>query len=239
MARGQLTYLNLVNRVLQRLGKPQVVTADFAGLASDSWGGLTKDAINDAQQDLYAEHDWSTLITSGTFTTSSRTYDLTTSFSNFGREIDLMDTTNNKPIVPVDQKDIDYEDPGQLNSGDPDRYAINYPDLLFNRTPTSVAYRLRYLIRPTALTTSTTTSLLPEQCDRVLILWVVWDFLTTREDDPTMGAMAGSKYRQALAQAKQQDVRRMDRYYAPRSAFPERQRAIVPFPAAYDREGNW
>ena len=59
MAAGQLTYLQMTNRVLQRLGKPQIASADFAGLASDSWGGLIKDAINDAITDIMDEAAWS------------------------------------------------------------------------------------------------------------------------------------------------------------------------------------
>ena len=239
MAKGQLTYLQLTNRVLQRLGRPQLTSANFAGVASDSWGGLTKDALNDAQRCLYAEHDWSTLKTSGTFTTSSRTYDLSASFSDFGRELDLADTTNNKVLDPVDQQDIDREDPGQLNSGDPWRYSINYPDLFFNRTPTAVAFRLRYLKRPATLSVEGSTTDLPEQCDLVLVHWVVWQFESTREDADDHGKAAWMVYLRELDMAKRQDTRRMDRIYAPRSAFPSRLRAVVPYPSTYDREGHW
>lgn len=234
MARGQITYLNLTNGVLRRLGKTQVVSADFAGLAADTWGGLVKSFLNEAQAEVYKEHDWSTLITSGTFTTSSRTYDLSTSFSDFGRVIDLVDTTNERLITAVNQRDIDAYDPGLDDAGAPTAYAINYPDLLFDRTPASVAYRLRYLRRPTTLSAAGDLSILPEFCDLPMIWWTYWQLQATREDAADGGAAAKATYEQSLARAIGQDRRRMDRLFVLQPVFPTWPgRAVVPFPPEY------
>lgn len=236
MARGQLTYLQLTNGVLIRLGKSQVASADFAGLASDSWGGIVKTLLNDAQREIAKEHDWSTLITSGTFTTSARTYDLSTSFSDFGREIDLIDTTNNKILIPVLQRVIDIDDPDLDIAGAPQAYSINYPDLLFDRTPTSTAYRIRYLRRATNLSAVGDVTILPEYCDIPLIWYVIAELAATREDWSDMGASAKERYEGTLARAIGQDRRRMDRFLYMRPMFGDADLIpIVPFPGPYPR----
>ena len=211
MAAGQRTYLQLCNRVLQRLGKSQI--SDFTGQTGDTWGGLVRDFINDAQAEVEKEHDWSTLYTSGTFSTSSRTYDLSTSFSNFGREVSLTDTTNNYVLEPTNARELDVFDPDLTTAGTPRRYAIHYPNLLFDLTPTSVSYRLRYLKRATTLSTVSNTSDLPEYCDMVLVWWAVWQFQASREDAQDGGERARDIYEKSLARAIGQDRRRMDRVY--------------------------
>jgi len=236
MAKGQLTYLQLINRVLLRLGKSQIVSADFAGLAADSWGGLVKTTLLDAQQALYLEADWSTLITSGTFPSSLRTYDLAASFSTFGREIDLVDTTNDKTLTPTLQIYLDQADPDLDDAGAPDRYSIQYPDLLFDLTPTSVSYRLRYVRRPVALSAVTDVSDLPEVCDRALVLWTVWEMLSTREDDPTGARIAGERYGHALNLAKAHDKGRMDRLHVLQAWRGRSRLPTVRYPTGYPAE---
>lgn len=235
MAGGQLTYLQLTNRVLMRLGKAQVASAGFTSLTGDTWGGIVRDSLNDAQAEIYKEHDWSTLQTTATFTTSSRTYDLSASVSTFGREVDLADTTNNRILQPVNARDIDEFDPGLDDAGAPTAYALDYPNLLFNRTPTSTAYRLRYFKRPTALSAAADVSLLPEFCDLALVWWVVWQMQASREDAQDGGEGARAIYQSTLARAIGQDRRRMDHLLVLRPAFAGSHptRSIVPFPSHY------
>lgn len=210
MAGGQRTALQLVNGVLRRLGKSQV--SDFTGISTgtDNWGSLVLDTLNEGQGEITKEHDWSTLYTSGTFTTSSRTYDLSTSFSDFGREVDLVDTTNEVLLTPLPIRAIDAIDPGQGQSGPPRHYTIQYPNLLFDRTPSAVSFRIRYLKRPTAFSTVSTVSLLPEYCDMVLVWWTVWQLHASREDAQDRGETARDIYEKSLARAIGQDRRRMD-----------------------------
>lgn len=212
MAAGQLTALQLCNRVLMRLGKSQLT--DFTGATGDTWGGIVRTFIADAQGEVWKEHDWSTLYTSGTFTTSSRTYDLSTSFGDFGREIDLVDTsTPCPPLEPASLRELDTLDPALTTSGTPRRYSIQYPNLVFDRTPTAVSYRLRYLKRPTTLTATSVTSAvsdLPDVCDLVLVWWAVWQLAATREDNQDRGETARDIYEKSLARAIGQDRRRMD-----------------------------
>lgn len=210
MAQGQLTYLQLVNRVLMRLGKAQVESAGFTSLSGDTWGGIVRDSINDAQQEVYKEHDWSTLQTTASFTTSSRTYDLSASVSTFGREVDLVDTTNGRTLTPVMARDIDEYDAELDDSGHPTAYAINYPNLLFDRTPSSIAFRLRYFKRPTALSAAADLSILPEYCDMAMVWWVVWQMQASREDAQDGGENARTIYQSTLARAIGQDRRTTD-----------------------------
>lgn len=233
MARGQLTYLALTNGVLIRLGKTQTNTTDFAGVAADSHAGIVKTLLNDAQREVYKEHDWSTLITSGTFTTSSRTYDLSTSFSDFGREIDLVSTSDNYVLTPVNQRVIDTSDPALTTGGTPREYAINYPDLLFDYTPTSKAYRLRYLRRATNLSASTDVSILPEWCDLPMIWWTYWQLQATREDSTDGGESAKAAYQETLARAIGQDRRRMDQFHVLKLAFGQTETLGPRFPPEY------
>jgi len=213
-----------------------VASADFAGLASDSWGGLVKDTLNEAQTALFQEHDWSTLYTTATFSTSNRTYDLSASVSGFTRAVDLVSTTNNRVLVEVTLRDLDEDDPGLDDAGAPTAYHIAYPSLLFDRTPSSEAFRLRYLARPTALSAGSSTSDLPEYCDLVLIGWAHHLLLATREDVADLGRTAKAEVQLQLSRAIAQDQRRMDRLYVMQSVFPASpQRSLVPFPPAYDR----
>src|SRR3990167_9133305 len=217
MAKGQMTFLQLGNAVLRRLGKSQVTSATYTAtaLATDEWPSLVKDFLNDAQREIAKEHDWSTLYTSGTFTTSSRTYDLSTSFSDFGREVDLADTTNRRVLEPHSLRELDEEDADQAQAGAHTRYSIQYPNLLFNRTPASVSYRLRYLKRATDLSASADVSTLPEYCDLPLIWWAYWQLSATREDNQDRGETARDIYEKSLARAIGQDRRRVDRIYRP------------------------
>ena len=232
MALGQRTYLQLANRALIRLGKAQVTT--LVGTTTDTWPDFVKILLNDAQQEIGKEHDWSTLITSVTFTTSSRTYNLATSVSTFGREIDLVDTGNRRVLVAVNLRDIDEQDPANTISGVPTAYAIHYPDLLFNLTPTSVAFRLRYVKRPTDLSADADVSTLPEYCDLPMVWWVVWQLYASREDAADGGGRAQGIYQRSLDRAIAQDRNRMDRLYRLRPMFGGRWRDPVPWPAAYD-----
>jgi hypothetical protein len=221
MARGQMTFLQLGNAVLRRLGKSQVSSATYTAtaLGADDWPSLVKDFLNDAQREIAKEHDWSTLYTSGTFTTSSRTYDLSTTFSTFGREIDLVDTTNSVVLEPHSLRELDAEDPTQAQAGGPTRYSIQYPNLLFNRTPAAVSFRLRYLQRATDLSASTDVSSLPEYCDLPMIWWTYWQLSATREDNQDRGETARDIYEKSLARAIGQDRRRVDRIYRLQPAF--------------------
>jgi hypothetical protein len=215
-----------------RLGKVQVSTG-FDGLSGDTWGGMVKDFINDAQAEISKEHDWSTLQTSGTFTTSSRTYDLSTDFPDFGREVSLVDTTNDEMLTPVMARLIDEYDPDLDDAGGPTCYAIDYPTLLFDRTPAAVNFRLRYFRRPTTLVGGSDRSILPEYCDLPLIWWAVWQFQASREDAQDNGENARSVYQSSLARAIGQDRRRMDQVHVLGSVFPRDRRPILPFPSNY------
>jgi hypothetical protein len=220
MAKGQMTYLQLTNGVLRRLGKSQTTSGAFAASTGDEWPALAKDFLNEAQREMAKEHDWSTLYTSGTFTTSSRTYDLSSTFSTFGREIDLVDTTNQRRLTPVPLRVLDEMDPLLTTTGIPTYYSIHYPNLVFNWTPTSTAYRLRYLQRATDLSAYGDTSILPEYCDVALIWWTVWQLAASREDSQDGGERARDIYEKSLARAIGQDRRRMDITWEMRPAFP-------------------
>ena len=213
MAKGQMTYLQLTNGTLRRLGKSQTTSSAFSGETGDTWPGLVKDFLTDAQREIAKEHDWSTLYTSGTFTTSSRTYDLSTSFSDFGREIDLTDTTNQRVLEPHSLRELDAQDPVFTTSGTPTRYAIHYPNLAFNYTPAALSYRIRYLKRATDLSAHGDLSILPEYCDLPLIWWAYWQISATREDSQDRGESARDIYEKSLARAIGQDRRRVDRVY--------------------------
>ena len=137
----------------------------------------------------------------------------------------------------VSARDIDEYDPGQAYSGPPTAFALEYPNLLFSSTPTSISYRLRYLTRPTAMAVNADLSTLPESCDQVLIAWVYWQLLTTREDAKDGGVAAKRLYDESLRRAMAQDDRRIDRLHRMQSVYPARARDLVPFPPEYDRSG--
>ena len=236
MALGQRTYLRMTNSVLRRLGKAQVTTLTEVSDDVDSWVSIVKDTLNEAQQEVYKEHDWSTLFTTGTISsTSARTYNLATSFSDFGRELSLTSTTNDRVLTPViSVVELDQDDPDLDDTGSPTHYHIAYPNLLFNKTPSSETFRLRYIIRPTNLSANGDLSTLPEYCDMALIWWSYWQLAATREDATDGGKRAEEIYEKVLARAIGQDKRRMDQTRVLRSVFPRYQRELVPFPPAYD-----
>lgn len=240
MAKGQLTFLRLTNSLLRRLGKTQVTTLTGISTDTDSWTSIAMDMLNEAQTEVYKEHDWSTLITSGTFTTSSRTYNLSTSFSGFDRLVaksGLTDTTNLIQLFPANSiADFDAVDPAQTTAGVPYLFYIDYPNLLFNYTPTAITYRIRYLTRPAVLSGNSAVSDLPEHCDLVLVMWAYWQLMATREDAADGGQFARTNYTQALLRAIGQDQRRVDRVYRLDSVFPTRYQLAGPsWPPSYDR----
>lgn len=231
MAQGQLTYLQLCNRALQRLGKTQLTS--FTGATGDSWGGIVKDFINDAQQEIYKEHDWSTLQTTVEFTTSDRTYDMSSTVSDFGREVSLVDVSNSRVLQPVNARDIDEFDPALDDEGAPISYAIDYPNLLFDRTPDAIDYRLRYFARPTALSNTTDVSDLPEYCDMAIVWWAVWQLQASREDAQDGGEGAKAIFNSTLARAIGQDRRRTDQLLVLQPAFNNIPRSVAPLPSTY------
>lgn len=229
-----MTFLQRTNAVLRRLGKTQTNSTDFPSAASDSWPGLVKEFLKEAELEIWKEHDWSTLMTSGTISsTSDRTVNLASSFSDFGRAIDLTSTTHDIVLEPCSLLDIDADDPDLDDEANPTRYHIAYPNLLFNRTPSSETFRFRYVKRPTVPTLHSSTSDLPEFCDLPQVMYAYWQLQATREDAEDGGTKARQMYLDSLARAIGQDKRRTDRLFVYQSVFPDMPRRVVPFPSNY------
>lgn len=244
MALGQQTYLQLTNSVLRRLGKAQVTSAAFATVADDSWPGIVKATLNEAITEIWKEHDWSTLMQARTFSGATRIVNLSTitttpsgSFTDFGRDIGLYDTTNNRRLMGDWTGTLFARDINQDDTGIPGYYTIYYPSLQFDQAPSStITYRLVYLRRPVLLTTVSTVSDLPDLCDLPIIWWSVWQIGATREDWDDQGQNAKKTFDETLARALGQDRRRMDRVHQLGSAFTQwTVWDVVPFPPRYDR----
>jgi hypothetical protein len=166
---GKSAYLTLVNKVLKRITQPELGSnvSTATGQAR-----IIAELINEAQNELWAETtNWHTLYTTRTFPTvaSTATYALA---DDWGRTIDLLDTTNNIILYEDNMRAFDEQDPNSSYTGQPTSFAIQGSNYLLFPIPASVlTIRERYWKVPAALSADTDVSSLPLFCENYLIHW--------------------------------------------------------------------
>jgi hypothetical protein len=163
-----LTYLQFTNRVLKRITQSEiseVTTATGQAL-------IITELINEAQNELWSETtNWYTLYTTRTFATVADTAEYAQA-SDWGRTIDMMDTTNGNMINEDTSRTFDESDPDADYTGNPLRFSVQGSNFRLDPIPAGAyTIRERYWAFPTALAANSDTSDLPLFCENFIIHW--------------------------------------------------------------------
>lgn len=170
---AKLSYLNLTNAVLRRADLQTIST-----VASQTGNPrVVVDAINQAQNAIFAAGNWHSLYKTTTFATVSGTATYAKP-SNFGRMISMMDATNNKMLVPDITFGMDLDDPDNNSSSKPLSYAIEAGNFRLNPIPDGAyTIRERYYSTPSTLSLDAHQSDLPIWCENCLIEYAYYVLL--------------------------------------------------------------
>ncbi|MDE2015964.1 MAG: hypothetical protein KGJ89_05060 [Patescibacteria group bacterium] len=169
----QQTYLELINRVLRRITQAEITTV--AGVTGQA--KIISNLINEAQNELYTETNWYTLYATRTFSTvaATETYAVAT---DFGRNIDLIDMTNNLTLMENSSKFFDIDDPQDTDQGNPIWFSIQGANYRLYPIPAGIyTIRDRYWKVPAILSGDTDTSILPLDAENCIIQWSLYKML--------------------------------------------------------------
>lgn len=168
------TFLALTNRILRR------ITADTISDVSTASGTalIVTNLINEAQIEIYNQSNWYSLYTTRTFATVNGTATYAHA-SDFGRCINLMDTTNNHILTEDVMRSFDAVDPNADNTGMATHFAIQGAYYrLFPIPSGAYTIRERYWKVPTELSANANTSDLPIETENCIIYWAWYQTLT-------------------------------------------------------------
>ncbi len=117
-----MTYLQVVNEVLRRLGESEVTT-----VTGNSYSKLIGEYVNDAKRQVEDAWNWDALSTTLYVTTASGTSNYVVTGSGFRhKDITVNDTTNRARLNNVPIKFIqDQQQLAQVSLGQPTYYAWN------------------------------------------------------------------------------------------------------------------
>ena len=169
---AQSTYIQLVNKVLTRIGGT-ALSSDVSSATGNA--SIITELINEAQNVLFSEADWQTLSTTRTFVTVSGTQNyaratLASDGADFGRGINLTDITNDKPLIEANIQDFDNIDANANSSGQPLYYAIVGSSYALYEIPNGTfTIRDRFWKVPATLSSDSDTSDLPIECEPCII----------------------------------------------------------------------
>jgi len=225
-----LTYLQLVNRVLKRIENTEiseVTTATGNAL-------IISEMINEAQTVISNEANWQSLYTTRTFATVASTafYDLAT---DFGKGIDLINTTSNLILNECNIQDIDAFDSDASDTGTPTYYAIAGNQYRLYPTPSAVeTIRDRYYKVPTTLSANTGTSTLPLECEPCIIYYTLARMHETMKENDE-GDRCQVQYQKFLEAAKKTNAVKINQMHVFRAYGASRGTSMAVFPAEYGR----
>lgn len=168
------SYLTLVNKVLKRITQPEITSiATATGQAK-----IISELINEAQNELWTEaNNWYSLYSTRDIATvaGTSTYALA---SDWGRTIDLVDVTNDRPLTEDNLRAFNFADPNEDFTGTPLSFAIQGSNYIIYPIPSGVVtIRDRYWKIPSTLTADSDVSDLPLFCENFIIHWSLMSVL--------------------------------------------------------------
>jgi hypothetical protein len=173
---AQLTYLEIVNKVLIKLREDQVSTVDY-----NDYSALIGEFVNDAKKEVENAWDWSVLRTAASFSSSigTRTYSLAVSTNEDSR---LVYDENGRCMA----FDVTTATPIQLIEYNEDRlqreFLLQYPTqtieqpVYFSLTQLGTGFQVNFLETPSAVRDYTFYFIVPQEEleDDVDTLTVPW-----------------------------------------------------------------
>jgi len=169
---AKLTYLQLTNRVLSLIDDGEL-SSGVSSAANNSKAKIISNFINQAQNKLFTDEDWYSLYATRTFATVADTTEYAIP-SDFGRNINLINTTSNWLLQEDFIRSIDASDPDADTTGAPRWYTIQADNYRLYPIPDGAyTIRERYWKIPTTLSADGDQSDLPIECENAIIWYTV------------------------------------------------------------------
>ncbi len=206
---AKLTYLQLTNRVLKRISQPEITDVTTAtGQAL-----IITELINEAQNELFTELNWYSLYTTRTFSTVASTATVAVA-SDWGRTLDLVDTSNNRVLIEDTLRAFDEVDPDADNTGTPTHFAVaDGSNYTLYPTPDGVyTIRDRYWKVPTTLSANANTSDLSIEVENCIIHWA-WYKINEYLNKFDSADRIRLEFERLLRRAKLSNNRRIDKMH--------------------------
>ena len=167
---AKTSYLVLTNKVLGR-----IYENDISDVTAASGKGLMiTRLLNEAQEMLYGKPvDWYTLFSTDTITTvaSTATYAYPT---DLGHTIDIINNSSNWILSEDNTRGIDGADPDGDTTGAPTHFSVEGANYRLYPIPAGVeTLTVKYYSRPVAMTVNASTIDLPQDCENVIVEWVL------------------------------------------------------------------
>lgn len=170
---AKTSYLNITNSILRRINQTAIDDVSTA----TGHALIVTNLINEAQLELFNEANWHSLYTTRDFTTSDGTAEYAMA-SDFGRTIDLIDTTGNRVLVEDVLRAFDEADPDADSTGTPTHFAIAGSNYRLYPVPAGTyTIRDRYWKVPTTLSANANTSDLPIEVENCIRHWAWYNIL--------------------------------------------------------------
>lgn len=153
--------------------------------------------------------------------------------SDFGRTIDLIDTTNNWLLTEDATRGMDEADPDADYTGNPTHFTLQGSNYRLYPIPAGIyTIRDRYWKQPIALAANADTSDLPIEAENCIILWIHYQMLEylNKFDSADRKRM---EFERALKRAKLMNQKMIDRMYAFQPSRREDGIHITRFPSNY------
>jgi hypothetical protein len=208
---AKISYLTMTNRILRRISQDDVI--DVTSVTAGGLASIILDLINEGQGAIFAAAvDWHSLYATQTFNTADGTDEYALA-SDFGRTIDLIDTTSNRVLLEVSGRELDESDPDEDSTSSPKYFMVRGSNYMFRPIPDGVySIKDRYWKVPATLATNAATSDLPIECEICLLYWA-WSEVLGYLNDFDKSDRVRLEYERLLKSAIQSNNRIVDRLY--------------------------
>lgn len=218
------------------LGDFQNVQQILVSGSTDNDGTYTVETAAAGTLTLQSSDSLTAEAASASITITAITYPVT---SDWGRTIDLMDTTNDRIILENSMRAFDEDDPNSDTTNTVWEYALQGEAYRFYFIPAGIyKIRERYWKVPIALSANADTSDLPVECENCLINYAyfrVLEYMNKFE----LADRTRLEFERLLKRAKAASKRKINQLSIMRSGSMGRVSALTPprFPSSYGR--NW
>lgn len=178
------------------------------------------------------EENWYSLYATRDFNTVAGTETVAVA-ADFGRNLNLVDTTSNRVLIEDSIKVLDFADRGLSIQGTVTHFTVIGTNYHFFKVPAAVlAMRDRYWKKVTALTANANTSVLPYFCDNLLI-YRAWYGVLQYLNKFSQADRIRADYDDLLKKAKRINRKRLDKMDVFRDVSYQQTNVFPQLPAKY------